>query len=176
MHDCVCVVFRVKGGGLSIRPETQLPPLPCYLFPALASLPFLSQFDPISHLPIHLKAQNTYWDPIWGWGREHERALSRSGKNSNNNMMKRRWWKMLRAWTGDFFKWLSSFLFSLSPPCFFLFDALLIGAVSRLGSTARLTQLLQQGRSSNKRQYVGVKKEVCGELLLKEPPSIFHPL
>lgn len=70
---CVCVivfgVFRVKGGGLYFRPETRLPPLPCCLFPPILPLPTLLRLDPVSHLPIHLKAQNTYWDPIWGWGR-----------------------------------------------------------------------------------------------------------
>lgn len=65
----LCVVFRVKGGGLCFRPKTRLPPLPCYLFPPPLPLLTLLQLDPVSHLPIHLKAQNTYWDPIWGWGR-----------------------------------------------------------------------------------------------------------
>lgn len=65
----LCVVFRVKGGGLCFRPKTRLPPLPCYLFPPPLPLLTLLQLDPVSHLPIHLKAQNTYWDPIWGWGK-----------------------------------------------------------------------------------------------------------
>lgn len=119
---CVeCLGWRVGAWVSAQKPNCLRSPATC--FPLLHPYPFLSQFDPISHLPIHLKAQNTYWDPIWGWGREHERALSRSGKNSNNNMMKRRWWKRLSAWTGDGFKWLSSFLssfftVSVSPPVF----------------------------------------------------------
>lgn len=62
MCVCVCRVFRVMGGGLCFRPETQLPPLPCYLFPPLLPLPALAllRLDPVSHLPIHLKAQNAY--------------------------------------------------------------------------------------------------------------------
>lgn len=92
----VCVpvygVFRVKGGGLCFRPETRQPPLPCYLFPPFLPLTTLSlrRLDPVSHLPIHLKAQNAYWDPIWGWGRGAQGALSRGGKHSNNTMKRRR--------------------------------------------------------------------------------------
>lgn len=94
----VCGVFRVKGGGLCFRPETWQPPLPCYLFPPFLPLTTLNllRLDPISHLPIHLKAQNAYWDPIWGWGRGAQGALSRGGKHSNNTMKRRRRWRTPR--------------------------------------------------------------------------------
>lgn len=175
---CVCEVFSVKGGGLCFRPETQLPPLPCYLFPPLLHLPAVTvlRLDPVSHLPIHLKAENAYWDPIWGWGRGARVGPQQGWKTQQQHDEEKEEvesegerWRTPRPPTGDGFKWLpgslSSFqassslsvslslcVFSLflspfsSISLFFLTDALLTEVVLRLGCAARLTLLLRRSR------------------------------
>lgn len=170
----VCVpvygVFRVKGGGLCFRPETRQPPLPCYLFPPFLPLTTLSlrRLDPVSHLPIHLKAQNAYWDPIWGWGRGAQGALSRGGKHSNNTMKRRRRRREVVGCPGPrqemasngfsapsllsiphlFPSCLSLSLLSLSLQLFFWYSFLML----TLGSEACLTLLLRGSRGSNQTQ------------------------
>lgn len=92
MNVIVREVFEVKGGGPCFCPKTQLPPLPCYLFPTLAPLPTLLQLDHVSHLPIHLK--NTKYLLRSNMGLRQgsmSGPLSRGGKHSNNKMKKRKW-------------------------------------------------------------------------------------
>lgn len=52
-------------------PKDPIASAPLLLVPPFLPLPATTvlRLGPVSHLPIHLKAKNAYWDPIWGWGR-----------------------------------------------------------------------------------------------------------
>lgn len=52
-------------------PRDPIASAPLLLVPPFLPLPVTTvlRLDPVSHLPIHLKAKSAYWDPIWGWGR-----------------------------------------------------------------------------------------------------------
>lgn len=193
MYVIVHEVFEVKGGGLCFRPpKTQLPPLPCYLFPALVPLPTHLQLDCVSHLPIHLKTQNTYWDPIWGWGRgawvgprQGWKTQQQEDEEKKVAVKRGERWSVLRPPTGDGFKWLFwlplFFPFSASFCPFFLFtppppSLMLCSLGWHWDCEVQLAwpRVLQRGRGSNQTQLLCVNKEVCGGLVSRTPPHIHH--
>lgn len=122
-----CLAWRVGACVSAQRPNCLRSPATCFLlfYPCQSSS--ILRLGPVSHLPIHLKAENAYWDPIWGWGRgarvgpqqgwktqqQHDEA-----KEEVESEGKR--WRMPGPPTGDGFKWLPGSLSSshlIIPKC-----------------------------------------------------------
>lgn len=129
---CVkCLAWRVGAYVSAQRPNCLRSPATCSpLFYPYQPPP---SFDWTQFLILHLKAKNAYWDPIWGWGRGREWALSRGEKHSNNTIKRRRGRaEKKKPCEGQFIKCLPSLLFSPSSTsslsfavCHFLFAAFL---------------------------------------------------
>lgn len=167
-------------------PKDPIASAPLLLVPPFLPLPATTvlRLDPVSHLPIHLKAKNAYWDPIWGWGRgaqvgpqqgwktqqQHDQEEEvRKGGGYPNHAKDR----VSTVFLSAFLFHLQPLLLSLSVPpsisnslcslshhfflgffIFFLADALLTQVLLRLGCTVCLTLLQSQSRCSNQTQCV----------------------
>lgn len=161
-------------------PKDPIASAPLLLVPPFLPLPATTvlRLDPVSHLPIHLKAKNAYWDPIWGWGRgaqegpqqgwktqqQHDQEEEvRKGGGYPNHAKDRVSTVFLSAFFFHiqpllslhlFLTLFAVFLITSSSVFFFLADALLTQVLLRLGCTVCLTLLQSQSRCSNQAQCV----------------------
>lgn len=141
-------VFWVKGGGSCFRPETRLPPLPCYFCPP-TSIPAChgpSSIGPCFSFAYSFKSTNCLLRSNMGLRQGGASGPSAGVQNTETT----RWRRGRDGGCPDLRRVLALngfplFLF-LPLSLFFLTDALLTGVVLRLGSAARLTLLLSPRR------------------------------
>lgn len=114
-----CLAWRVGARVSAQRPNCLRSPATCFLLLYPCQSSGVLRLCPVSHLPIHLKAENAYWDPIWGWGRGARVGPQQGWKTQQQHDEAKEEvesagerWRMPGPPTGDGFKWLPGSLSS----------------------------------------------------------------